>query len=189
MNEPIVEVIGLAQGEFVKNGATVRTELGNGLPPIQGDRVHLQQVILNLVIKAVQAMNDVRIATVNYMSPSASSNRETASASPCGTPARAERGQRRSSVSTILHDQARRHGNGSIDLPVDHRRPPQTAVGESDRAPRCFVSVFDPSYSAGHLTIRSVSLFGTNRRLEDVCSARTATTTRKTVLPRKGQNT
>ena len=35
MNEPIVEVIGLAQREFVKNGETVRTELGNGLPPIQ----------------------------------------------------------------------------------------------------------------------------------------------------------
>jgi hypothetical protein len=102
---------------------------------------------------------------------------------------RAERGERRRSVSTILHDEARRHGNGSIDLPVDHRRPQRTAVGESDRAPRCFVSVYDPSYSAGHIIIRSVSLFGTNRRLEDVCSARTATTMRRTVLPGKGQNT
>jgi hypothetical protein len=55
--------------------------------------------------------------------------------------------------------------------------------------PRCFVSVYDASCSAGHMIIRSVSLFGTNRRLEDVCSARTATTMRKTVLPGKGQNT
>jgi C4-dicarboxylate-specific signal transduction histidine kinase len=60
MNEPIVEVIGLAHGEFVKNGVTVRTELGDSLPPIQGDRVQLQQVMLNLVINAIQAMSDVR---------------------------------------------------------------------------------------------------------------------------------
>jgi signal transduction histidine kinase len=59
MNEPIVEVIGLAHGEFVKNGVTVRTELGDSLPPIQGDRVQLQQVMLNLVINAIQAMSDV----------------------------------------------------------------------------------------------------------------------------------
>jgi C4-dicarboxylate-specific signal transduction histidine kinase len=60
MNEPIVEVIRLAHGEFVKNGVTVRTELGDSLPPIQGDRVQLQQVMLNLVINAIQAMSDVR---------------------------------------------------------------------------------------------------------------------------------
>src|SRR5260370_24462272 len=60
MNEPIVEVIGLAHGEFVKNGVTVRTELGDSLPPIQGDRVQLQHVMLNLVINAIQAMSDVR---------------------------------------------------------------------------------------------------------------------------------
>jgi C4-dicarboxylate-specific signal transduction histidine kinase len=60
MNEPIVEVIGLAHGEFVKNGVTVRTELGDSLPPIQGDRVQLQQLMLNLVINAIQAMSDVR---------------------------------------------------------------------------------------------------------------------------------
>jgi C4-dicarboxylate-specific signal transduction histidine kinase len=39
---------------------TVRTELGDSLPPIQGDRVQLQQVMLNLVINAIQAMSDVR---------------------------------------------------------------------------------------------------------------------------------
>jgi C4-dicarboxylate-specific signal transduction histidine kinase len=60
MNEPIVEVIGLAHGEFVKNGVTVRTELGDSLPPIQGDRVQLQHVMLNLDIDAIQAMSDVR---------------------------------------------------------------------------------------------------------------------------------
>jgi hypothetical protein len=55
--------------------------------------------------------------------------------------------------------------------------------------PRCFVSVYDASCSAGHIIIRSVSLFGTNRRLEDVCAVRTATTMGKTVLLGKGKNT
>jgi signal transduction histidine kinase len=42
----------------VKNGVSVRTQFAEGLPLIQGDRVQLQQVILNLIVNAVQAMSD-----------------------------------------------------------------------------------------------------------------------------------
>jgi PAS domain S-box-containing protein len=56
INEAIREVIELTRGEAVKNGASVQTALGEGLPLIQGDRVQLQQVILNLIVNAVQAM-------------------------------------------------------------------------------------------------------------------------------------
>jgi signal transduction histidine kinase len=41
----------------VKNGVSVQTQLAEGLPLIQGDRVQLQQVILNLIINAIQAMS------------------------------------------------------------------------------------------------------------------------------------
>jgi signal transduction histidine kinase len=37
----------------------VRTELAEGLPHVQGDRVQLQQVLLNLIINAIEAMRDV----------------------------------------------------------------------------------------------------------------------------------
>ena len=37
----------------------VRTQLAEGLPPVQGDRVQLQQVLLNLIINAIEAMRDV----------------------------------------------------------------------------------------------------------------------------------
>jgi C4-dicarboxylate-specific signal transduction histidine kinase len=56
MNEAIREVIELTHGEATKNGASVQTEFGDGLPRIEGDRVQLQQVVLNLIVNAVQAM-------------------------------------------------------------------------------------------------------------------------------------
>jgi PAS domain S-box-containing protein len=56
MNEAIREVIELTRGEAAKNGASVQTEFGDGLPRIEGDRVQLQQVVLNLIVNAVQAM-------------------------------------------------------------------------------------------------------------------------------------
>ena len=59
INEAILEVIGLTRGEVVKNGISVQTQLAEGLPLIQGDRVQLQQVILNLIINAVEALSSV----------------------------------------------------------------------------------------------------------------------------------
>jgi PAS domain S-box-containing protein len=59
INEAIGEVIEITRGEAVKNGASVQTALGEGLPLIEGDRVQLQQVVLNLIVNAVQAMGAV----------------------------------------------------------------------------------------------------------------------------------
>jgi signal transduction histidine kinase len=59
INEAIREVIELTRGEAAKHGASVRTALGEGLPLVEGDRVQLQQVVLNLIVNAVQAMGAV----------------------------------------------------------------------------------------------------------------------------------
>jgi signal transduction histidine kinase len=40
----------------MKSGVSVQTDLADGLPVIEGDRVQLQQVVLNLIINAIQAM-------------------------------------------------------------------------------------------------------------------------------------
>jgi PAS domain S-box-containing protein len=59
INEAILEVTALLHGEVVKHDVSVQTQLADGLPLIHGDRVQLQQVILNLVINAVEAMSGV----------------------------------------------------------------------------------------------------------------------------------
>jgi C4-dicarboxylate-specific signal transduction histidine kinase len=56
INGAIREVIELTRGEALRNGVSVQVELANGLPLVQGDRVELQQVLLNLVANAVEAM-------------------------------------------------------------------------------------------------------------------------------------
>ena len=57
INQAILEVIALTRSEVVQNGVSVRTQLAEGLPLIQADRVQLQQVILNLIMNAVEAMS------------------------------------------------------------------------------------------------------------------------------------
>jgi PAS domain S-box-containing protein len=62
INELILEVIGLTRGEVARNWVAVRTDLAQELPLIQGDRVQLQQVVLNLIINAIEAMTGVDAA-------------------------------------------------------------------------------------------------------------------------------
>jgi len=59
INDAIVELIAVTRGEVTKNNVSVETQLEKGLPFVQGDRVQLQQVILNLIINAVEAMRAV----------------------------------------------------------------------------------------------------------------------------------
>src|SRR5258705_2033061 len=57
INAGIREVIELTRGEWVKNGISMQADLADSLPLIEGDRVQLQQVILNLIVNAVEAMS------------------------------------------------------------------------------------------------------------------------------------
>ena len=59
INEAIREVLELTRGEAVKNDVSVHIDLVDGLPLIEGDRVQLQQAILNLIINAIEAMSGV----------------------------------------------------------------------------------------------------------------------------------
>jgi PAS domain S-box-containing protein len=59
VNEVIREMIVLLRGEATRYSIAMRTELSEDLPQIMGDRVQLQQVMMNLVINGIEAMKDV----------------------------------------------------------------------------------------------------------------------------------
>jgi PAS domain S-box-containing protein len=55
LNEMIQEALVLTKHEMLRSGVSARTELAGDLPMVPGDRVSLQQVILNLVVNAIEA--------------------------------------------------------------------------------------------------------------------------------------
>ena len=59
INEAIREVLALAGDEMRRNSVALRTEFAHDLAPVLGDRVQLQQVVLNLVLNGVQAMSAI----------------------------------------------------------------------------------------------------------------------------------
>ena len=63
INDALKEVIASVRGEVTNNGVSVQTRFGFDLPPIQDDRVQLQQVILNLILNAVEAMSSIEDGT------------------------------------------------------------------------------------------------------------------------------
>ena len=59
VNEVIREMIVLLRGEMARYSISVRTELAADLPQVMGDRVQLQQVMMNLIMNSIDAMKDV----------------------------------------------------------------------------------------------------------------------------------
>jgi signal transduction histidine kinase len=56
INEVVEEALTLVRHESLRHGVAIQLELQAGLPPVRGDRIQLQQVIINLVINGMQAM-------------------------------------------------------------------------------------------------------------------------------------
>jgi PAS domain S-box-containing protein len=62
LNEAINEVVALARSALTENEVSVQTRLAEGSLPVQGDRVQVQQVTLNLILNAVEAMGAIEAA-------------------------------------------------------------------------------------------------------------------------------
>jgi C4-dicarboxylate-specific signal transduction histidine kinase len=56
INEAVLDVIALIRSEVLRHGISLQTQLATSSPHVQGDRVQLQQVILNMILNAVEAM-------------------------------------------------------------------------------------------------------------------------------------
>ncbi|WP_353070901.1 MHYT domain-containing protein [Tunturiibacter gelidoferens] len=59
LNDVIREMIVLLRSEATRHSISIRTELTADLPAVMGDRVQLQQVMMNLIMNSIDAMNDV----------------------------------------------------------------------------------------------------------------------------------
>src|ERR1700722_18981044 len=94
----------------------------------------LQQVMGNLIVNAIQAMSGIGKARANYRSASMPSRSKVACASRCETPVRVE----------PFYTTKPEGGHGPLDLPLDHRSPWRTAVGDLVRTTRCSLSGYDP---------------------------------------------
>ena len=78
INETILDVIALAQAQLQKNPVDVRTDLAGDLPRVPADRVQLQQVILNLLVNAVEAMRETNDGTRELVVASGTMDHENA---------------------------------------------------------------------------------------------------------------
>jgi PAS domain S-box-containing protein len=59
ITEALSEIVALSRGKALKNGVFLKVQLSDALPTVRGDRVQLQQVMLNLITNAIEAMSDV----------------------------------------------------------------------------------------------------------------------------------
>jgi PAS domain S-box-containing protein len=59
LDETIADVVRLATGDALRHGVVIEMELTRGLPLVKGDRVHLQQVLLNLILNGMDAMSQI----------------------------------------------------------------------------------------------------------------------------------
>ena len=105
-----------------------------GLPQVLVDRVQLQQVVINLVLNAIQAMDAVtdrpRLLRSNPRPADEAVRSEVRDTGigidPC---------QQEPPVRAVLHDQAGRHGHGAVDLPLDRRGAWRAHLGVEQRRP------------------------------------------------------
>ncbi len=142
INDAISEVIPLVQQDVRRHRVSLRLDLAPALPAVLGDRVQLQQVIINLLVNGVDAMAPVtdRSHELVIRSQRDDSGQVLVTVQDFGN--RPRPGKREQTLQCLLHHQAQRHGHGPVDLPLDHRGSRREVVGFAQRRTRCDVSVY-----------------------------------------------
>ena len=135
INDMIREVIALTRSELHRTGTLLQTQLADGLPLVPGDRIELQQVMLNLILNAVEAMSGSDEGSRELLISTEARWRERRAHRRAGLGPGTEAGGPGPALRRILHDQARRHGHGTVDLPFDNRGTRRTRVGHDKCTP------------------------------------------------------
>ena len=141
INEAIVEIMGLARVPMSDSGISAKTQLAMQLPLISGDRVQLQQVILNLVMNAVEAMSEVGerprelLISTSYAGPEGVlvAVSDTGPGLPQTSPEHI--------FEAFYTTKPTGLGMGLVGLPLDRRSTWRPALGYAERAPRCYLQL------------------------------------------------
>ena len=140
VNDVVRETIPLVQRELISHQVLLRMELAPTLPKILGDRVQLQQVIINLVMNGIESMQSVLDRPARTGGPIAS-GRDTTSAGKCGGLRRRDlRRECGPAVHRLLHHQIQRHGYGTSRSAGRSSMPTGAGCGRRPRASRGVLS-------------------------------------------------
>ena len=118
MNEVIREMIVLLRSEATRYSISVRTELAADLPQVMGDRVQLQQVLMNLMLNGIDAMKEMDgTRELTIKSQRAENDQLLISVSDTGVGLPTAAGG--PDLQCVLYHQASRHRHGTVDQPLD----------------------------------------------------------------------
>ena len=140
VNDVVREIIALVQRELISHQMSLRTEFEPALPMILGDRVQLQQVIMNLVMNGIEAMQSVTDRPRELVVRSSHGTQEVlVSVTDCGVGVSAENADRL--FTAFFTTKSGGMGMGLLDLPFDRGSARRPVVGHGKRIPWCHISV------------------------------------------------
>jgi PAS domain S-box-containing protein len=118
LNEAINEVIVMVRSAIADNRVSVQTRLAEGSLAIHGDRVQLQQVLLNLILNAVEAMGSVEAGSRELLVSTARPHKRSRGRARFWAGNRCDAFGAR--LRGFLHYQIRWNRNGVVDMPVHY---------------------------------------------------------------------
>jgi C4-dicarboxylate-specific signal transduction histidine kinase len=135
LNEVISESTALLLREIQNHRIVLQLDLARDLPPVLASRVELQQVVINLMMNGMQAMDPVTDRPRRPWSVLRGTTTRGARLG-AGFRRRNRSRQHRPPVQCLFHHQGGRHGHGIVDRPVDRRIVWRTHMGFEQRWPR-----------------------------------------------------
>ena len=152
INEAVREIVVLTRREVEQNQISLRTQLADDLPLVWGDRIQLQQVLLNLIINAIQAMSVLGDGQRDLLISSAKDESGGALLTVRDSGSGLDSGKLEEIFEAFYTTKARRHGHGTGGQSFDHRGPRRASMGDAERASRRGLSIHTADGSGGELT-------------------------------------